>query len=82
MITTVTTVTTVTTIAAMGLTVVIGIAAVVMLLVFLTTKELASNTHSSSSLRTDSMARLARFVSVPILPLVIVFAVIVALAIL
>ena len=75
MITTVTTVTTVTTIAALGLTGVISIAAVVLLMLFLTTRELAGATHRGSSLR------IARFVSVGILPLVMAFAVIVAIKI-
>ena len=75
MSTVVTTVTTVTTIAAMGLTAVVSIAAVVGLIFFLTTKELASAGVSSTSLR------IARFVSVSILPLVIAFAVMVAVKI-
>ena len=70
MITTVTTVTTVTTIAALGLTGVISIAAVVLLVLFLTTKELAGASNRGFSLR------IAKFVSVGILPLVMVFAVI------
>ena len=71
MITTVTTVTTVTTIAALGLTGVISIAAVVLLMLFLTTKELAGASNLGFSLR------IAKFVSVGILPLAMVFAVIV-----
>jgi len=71
MITTVTTVTTVTTIAALGITGVVSIAAVVLLMLFLTTKELAGASSSGFSLR------MAKFVSVGILPLVMVFAVIV-----
>ena len=69
MISTVTTstITTVTTMAAMGLTVAIGVAAVVSLVIFLTTKELASTTHSNSSLR------VAKFINVGILPLAIAF---------
>jgi len=54
--------------AAMGLTVAIGAAAVVSLIIFLTTKELASATHSNSSLR------VAKFINVGILPLAIAFA--------
>ena len=71
MISTVTTstVTTVTTMAAMGLTVAIGAAAVVCLVIFLTTKELASTTHSNSS----SSLRVAKFINVGILPLAIAF---------
>ena len=75
MITTVTTVTTVTAIAALGLTAVISVAAVVALMVFLTTRELASAGGSRLSLR------IARFASVSILPLVIAFAVMVAVKI-
>ena len=71
MITTVTTVTTVTTIAALGLTGIISIAAVVLLMLFLITKEVAGTTSSGFSLR------IAKFVSVGILPLVMTFAVIV-----
>ena len=72
MITTVTTVTTVTTIAALGLTTVLGIAAVASLMFLLITKELAGSKSSGTSLR------IARFVNVGIVPLLIVFAVIVA----
>ena len=75
MITTVTTVTTVTTIAALGLTGAISIAAVVLLILFLTTKELAGASNLGFSLR------IAKFVSVGILPLVMAFAVIVAIKI-
>ena len=75
MITTVTTVTTVTTIAALGLTGIIGIAAVVLLMLFLTTKELAGASSSGLSLR------IAKFVNVGILPLVMAFAVIVVMKI-
>ncbi len=75
MITTVTTVTTVTTIVALGLTGVISIAAVVLLMLFLTTKELAGAGSSGFSLR------IAKFASVGILPLVMAFAVIVAMKI-
>ena len=71
MITTVTTVTTVTTIAALGLTGIISIVAVVLLTLFLITKELAGATSSGFSLR------IAKFISVGILPLVMAFAVIV-----
>ena len=77
MITTVTTstITTVTAIAAIGLTAVVSIVAVVSLICFLTTKELASAGSSSTSLR------ISRFVSIGILPLVMAFAVIVAVKI-
>ena len=77
MVTTVTTttVTTVTTVAALGLTAAIGIAAVVSLIAFLTTKELADARSSSTSFR------IAKFASVGIVPLVVAFAVMVAVEI-
>ena len=77
MITTVTTstITTVTTIATLGLTAAISIAAVVLLMLFLTTKELAGASSRGFSLR------IAKFVSVGILPLVMAFAVIVVIKI-
>ena len=75
MITTVTTVTTITTFAVLGLTGIISIATVVLLMLFLTTKELAGASSRGFSLR------IAKFVSVGILPLVMVFAVIVAVKI-
>ncbi len=70
-----TTVTTVTTIAAMGLTAAIGMAASVILILFLSTKELAGAGISNFSLR------IAKFFSIGILPLVMVFTVIVILKI-
>ena len=77
MITTVTTttVTTVTTVAAMGLTAVVSIAAVVSLILFLVVKELASADGSPTALRVN------QFLSVGILPLVMAFAVIAAVAV-
>ena len=75
MITTVTTVTTVTTIATLGITAAISIAAVTTLIAFLTTRELASASNSRFHLR------IAKFASVGILPLIIAFAVIVAVKI-
>jgi len=71
MVTTVstTTVTTVTTIAAMGLTAAISMAAAVILVLFLSTKELAGAGSSGFSLR------VSRFFSIGIAPLIIVFAV-------
>jgi hypothetical protein len=77
MVTTITTstVTTVTTIAAMGLTATISIAAVVALIGFLTTKELVSASLSPSS------QLIARFFNVGILPMVMAFAIIVAVKI-
>lgn len=73
MITTITTttVTTVTAIAAMGLTAAVSIAAIVSLIVFLTTKEVAGASNTNTRLR------VAKFVNVGIVPLVIVFSVIV-----
>ena len=75
MITTVTTamMLTVTTITALGLTAAISIAAIVSLIALLTTRELANAGGSGTSLR------IAKFVSVGIVPLVIAFAVIVVL---
>lgn len=75
MITTVTTttVTTVTAIAAMGLTSVITGAAVAVLILFLATKELASARSSGTSLR------VARFLSIGILPLAMTFMVTMAI---
>ena len=77
MITTVTTstITTVSVIAAMGLTAAISMAAVVSLIAFLTAKELAVGRGSGTSLR------VAKFLSVGIIPLVVAFAVIVAVKI-
>ncbi len=75
MITTVTTVTTVTAIAALGLTSAISLAAVIALVFFLTSRELATAGRSHFSLR------LAKFASVGILPLVMAFAAIVAVKI-
>jgi len=66
---------TVTTIAAGGLTIAISVAAVVTLVVFLTTRELASAGRSRFS------SRIARFASIGILPLVMAFAAIVAVKI-
>ncbi len=59
----------------MGFTATFGIAAIASLIVFLATKELAGTGGSSISLR------IARFVSVGIVPLVIAFAVMVAVEI-
>ena len=67
MITTITTVTTVTTIAAMGLTAALSIAAIASLVIFLTTKELASANRSGPSVR------IAKFAKVGIMPLAIAF---------
>ena len=73
MITTVTTVTTITTVAALGLTGVVSVGAVVLLMLFLTAKELAGASNLGFPLR------VAKFVSVGILPLVMVFAVVVVM---
>ena len=77
MITTVTTstITTVTTIAALGWTAGIGAAAVVALIGFLTTKELASASLSPSH------QLIASFFNVSIVPMIMVFAVIVVVKI-
>lgn len=77
MVSTVTTstITTVTTIAALGLTAAISAAAVITLIAFLVTKELASASLSPSSQLT------ARFFNVGILPMVMAFAVIVGVKI-
>ena len=70
--TTVSTVSTVTAIATLGLTTVIGVAAAITLMIFLSTRELARAGHSGFSLR------VARFAGVGIVPLVLAFAVVVA----
>ena len=70
--TTVTTVSTVTAIASLGLTTVIGVAAVITLMAFLSTRELAKAGNSGFALR------VAKFAGVGIVPLVIAFAVMVA----
>ena len=75
MITTVTTVTTVTTIAALGLTGIISTGVTVLLMLFLTTKELAGASNLGFPLR------IAKFVNVGIIPLVMVFAVVVVMKI-
>jgi hypothetical protein len=77
MITTVstTTVTTVTAIAAMGLTAALSVAATVLLLFFLSTKELAAAKSSGFSLR------ISRFLSIGIVPLLMTFVVIMAIQI-
>ncbi|MDP2729010.1 MAG: hypothetical protein Q8O55_00780 [Dehalococcoidales bacterium] len=69
MITTVTTVTTVTVMATLGLTVSVGIVAVIALLGFLTTRELGIAGQSTFA------SRIARFAGVGIVPLVMAFAV-------
>ena len=77
MISTVTTstVTTVTTVAAMGLTAAVTAAAIICLIVFLTAKELTGASGNQVSYR------LARFLSIGILPLLMAFAVIVVVRI-
>ncbi len=69
MITTVTT-STITTVAAMGLAAGITIAAVICLIIFLATKELAGAGVSVSS------KRMAKFLNVGIIPLVFAFLVV------
>ncbi len=77
MISTVTTstITTVTTIAAMGFATAISVAAAITLIAFLSTKQLAGASSSRSS------QLIARFLNVGILPLIMAFAVIVAVKI-
>ena len=77
MITTVstTTVTTVTAIAAIGLTATLSTAATALLIFFLTKRELARTRGSGFPLR------VSRFLAVGVVPLLIVFAVIVAIQI-
>ena len=77
MISTVTTstITTVSTIAALGLTATISAVAVITLIAFLTTKQLAGASPSLSSQLT------AKFLNVGILPMIMAFAVIVAVKI-
>ena len=77
MISTVTTstITTVTTIAAIGLTAAISVAAIVTLIAFLSTKQLAGASPSHSS------KLIARFLNIGILPLIMAFAVIVVVKI-
>ncbi len=72
MITTVstTTVTTITAIAAMGLTATLSIAATILLIFFLSTKELAAAKSSGTSLR------ISRYLSIGIVPLLLTFLVI------
>ncbi|MBI2850919.1 MAG: hypothetical protein HYX80_07780 [Chloroflexi bacterium] len=72
MITTVTTVTTITTVAAIGLGAAVSITAVIALVAFLATRELASASNNGFLLR------VARLTSIGIIPLIITFAVIVA----
>ena len=69
------TITTVTTVAAMGLTAAVSVAAIVGLILFLVTRELASASGSNAS------SRIARFFNVGILPLMMAFTVIVAVKI-
>lgn len=75
MVTTVstTTVTTITAIAAMGLTATLSIAATVLLIFFLSTKELMATRGSGAALR------VSRFLSIGIVPLLMSFAVIIVI---
>jgi len=75
MITTVTTISSITTVAGMGLATALSAVATISLIAFLTTRELlsAGATHSSQ--------RAGRFISVGIIPLLLVFAAVVAAAI-
>lgn len=78
---TITTITTVTAIAAMGLSGAIGIGAVVSLILFLTTKELAGVAGSGSIPHLGKFHRIATFLNVGILPLLMAFAVIVVVTV-
>ena len=71
----VTTVTTVTTIAAMGLTAAVSMAAAVVLILLLSSRELALATGTGFS------ARLGRFLTIGIGPLLLVFSAVVVLKI-
>lgn len=71
----VTTVTTVTTIAALGFTTALSIGAVVTLILFLASREMAATANSRLSLR------IARFATIGILPLVMAFTAIVTVKI-
>jgi len=73
---TTTTVTTVTMIAAMGLTATLSIAATILLIFFLSTKELAAAKDSGASLR------ISRYVSIGIVPLLMIFAVVMVIQLL
>ena len=77
MITTVstTTVTTVTAIAAMGLTATLSIAATILLVFFLSTKELVAAKGTGTTLL------ISRFLSIGVIPLLMTFAVITILQI-
>ncbi len=74
-ITTISTITTTSTIAAMGMAVALSIAVTITLIAFLTTKELIGVREDGSS------QRIGRFLNVGIIPLLLVFAAIVAIAI-
>ncbi len=65
---TISTITTISTIAALGLTATVSIAAAVALIVFLSSRELASASGSSTSMR------VGRYLSVGIIPLLMAFA--------
>ena len=67
---TITTVTTVTAIAAMGLTATLSIAATILLIFLLSTKELAAARGSGTS------TRVSRFISIGIVPLLLTFSVV------
>ena len=65
---TISTITTVSTIAALGLTATISIAAAIALIVFLSSRELASAGGGSKSMR------VGRYLSIGIIPLLMAFA--------
>ena len=75
MITTVTAISSITAVSGMGIATALSVVATISLIAFLTTRELlsASATHSSQ--------RAGRFISVGIVPLLLVFAAVVAAAI-
>ena len=72
---TVSTITTVSTIAALGLTATISIVAAIALIVFLSSRELASASGGSTSMR------VGKYLSVGIIPLLMAFAVFVGVQI-
>ena len=72
-VTTVTTVTTVSTIVAMGLTAAISVVALIALIGLLTTRELASVSYSTPR------QRIAKFLNIGILPLIMVFTLVVVM---
>lgn len=72
MITTITTVTTVTTVAVLGIGTAVSIAAAIALVLFLAARELAGTSNSGVAVR------IAKLATIGILPLLMAFAVMVA----